>query len=260
MTGRRVHVEAEAVLSAWQSASSGNDCARRLGIVASPTAQRLVEEAGLVWPNPAWGQITPPDQQEPSKRIDCDMVIDRVRSQRDEYKRLYDETRSQLRSQQEICKSIAAEFVTPRPAPVFPATGNKAGSDHKPKRAVILQVSDWQMGQLVRPEDVGGINEYSWPTMLARLQRWRAAAVASIRIQQAGFNIREGVLLFCGDMVEGHDIYRGQAWQLDKDAALQALDGADAWAVVLEALATALPEIRWSVYCVPGNHGKPGTQ
>jgi hypothetical protein len=265
MSAPRAYEPVERLRAAWERSRTGIECARLLHRSVEPT-RRMIREAGLAWPAPHWvhparvkdlPEPAPLDEfSDSAQRLATDMAADRSRQQVENYKALYDEARTQLRTQEEVCAVLAEQCIEPRPA--LKLTAPKKRADGKPHRAVILQISDWQMGQLVRAADTGGINEYGWEIMLERLQRWVDAAVASIRIQCAGFAIESGVLLFCGDMVEGHDVFNGQAWQLDKDAALQALDGADAWAAALEALIGALPGISWSAYCVPGNHGKPG--
>ncbi len=250
------------VRAAWEQASSARQFFNRLGVTYNPSAgARLCASAGLDWPAPHWGfRRTPqPVLPDPQERVDRDTELQRVKGERAHFKRLYEEAIKRIQSQEDIAASLAAQFANPLPAPSFHVPcGRKQDRSRKPEREVVLQISDWQMGELVRPEDVGGINEYSWPVFERRLQRWVAAVIGSIANQQEAYRVRRGIICMLGDMVEGHDVYSGQAWHLDKDAAMQALDGATAWAAALAAVIEATPEITWHVYCIPGNHGKPG--
>jgi len=260
MPAPRITRPPEEVRAAWEKATSSRQFFILLGISYNVIAgARLCEGAGLEWPAPHWGwhQTPQPELPDPDGQVDRDTELQRVKADRDSFKRLYEAALKRIRMQEDIAASLAEQFASPLPAPRF-AKVKRASDAKRPEREVILQVSDWQIGELVRPEDVGGVNEYSWPVFERRLQRWVLAVIGSINNQMEAYDVRRGVVCMLGDMVEGHDVYNGQAWHLDKDAAMQALDGATAWAAALAAIIEATPEITWHVYCIPGNHGKPG--
>lgn len=260
MAAHRIKRSDDEIRAAYEKATSRRQFCLELGISYNPIAcARLCEQAGLAYPSPRWDFVdTPmPELPDPAEHIARDTELERVRAEASHYRRLYGEAVKRIRTQEDIAASLADQFASPLPAPRFHKPKKAAGSK-RPEREVILQVSDWQIGELVRPEDVGGVNEYSWPVFERRLQRWVLAVVGSICNQQEAYDVRRGVVCMLGDMVEGHDVYNGQAWHLDKDAAMQALDGATAWAAAIAAVVEATPEITWHVYCIPGNHGKPG--
>lgn len=245
-----------AVDAAMAEATSITDLARRLGITKDTLRRWALRNDVDLTPVRAIGGPAPAPILEPAEQLERDTALSRVKAELDGTKRLYAEALAQIRTQEDIAIALAGQFATPLPAPKFAPLPRR--NEKKPERELVLQVSDWQMGELVRPEDVGGVNEYSWPTMQRRLGRWVDAVVGSVRNQQQAYTVRRIVVAFLGDMVEGHDVYNGQAWHLDKDAAMQALDGATAWAAALAAVIEQLPGVEWHVYCVPGNHGKPG--
>jgi hypothetical protein len=246
----------EALEEVLAQADSVLEASAVLGICDN-TLRRYCRERGIdLSPTRGTGGSRPP-QLAPEERIARDTEMERVKEERTYYHSLYEEALTQIRSQEDLVAGLAEQFANPRPAPRFTNVKRKANGK-RPEREVVLQISDWQMGELVRPEDVGGVNEYSWSVFEHRLERWARAVISSICNQQQAYHVRRGVVCMLGDMVEGHDVYNGQAWHLDKDAAMQALDGATAWAAALAAVIEATPEIAWHVYCVPGNHGKPG--
>lgn len=258
---KRWHPESrDAFLAAMAEAASINDLSQRMG-VSKDTVRAYARREGIdlsgVRAAGGWPMVER-EALEPGEQIERDTLTSRLRAELEGTKRLYSEALAQIRTQEDIATALAAQFANPLPPPKFHTARKQAGREKRPEREVVLQVSDWQMGELVRPEDVGGVNEYSWPVMERRLGRWVNAVVGSIRNQQQAYTVTRAVVAFLGDMVEGHDVYNGQAWHLDKDAAMQALDGATAWAAALAAVMDALPGIEWHVYCVPGNHGKPG--
>ena len=126
-----------------------------------------------------------------------------------------------------------------------------------PKREVVMQLSDWQLGELVIPDESGG-NTYDHEVFQVRLDRWQDAVIGSVRNQQRAYAIESASIVMCGDMVEGHDIYSGQPWALSMDAGRQVVEGGDWFAAAIESVVTSLPDVEFSVYCVSGNHGKPG--
>lgn len=191
-----------------------------------------------------------------AERIERDTVLDRLRAERDEYKRLYDEAVRRIRDEEDLARTLAKASVRPLPSPKLPPRGK--ASDRRPAREAVLLLSDWQLGQVVRENDTGGLNTYDWPTAGRRLRRWLDAAVGNIINMRNAYAVDRVVLAMLGDMVEGHDVFSGQAYSLDKDAALQALDGSALFADAISELITRLWPVTIDIYCVPGNHGKPG--
>lgn len=226
------------------------------------TAYRLARLYGLEIPAPHWAteSAAPPDRaaHPAGKVIAEDMARARIAAERDELKRLYAEAIAQLKTQEDIFSSVASRCVTPRPAPTFTPLRKKSAK--LPKRTAILILSDWQLGELVHEVETGGMNSYSWAQAVKRCERLVSAAVGNLENQMRAYRIDRLVIAVLGDIVEGHDIFSGQAWSLERDAAMQAVDGADLMASVLTAIVEPfLPMgMQVDVYCVPGNHGKPG--
>jgi hypothetical protein len=264
MAAPKATVDPEILARAYEFADCGKDFARRIGR-STETARLVCRRSGLAWPathwlrSQKWGakpDLEPATTPTVEQRVAADLALDRARAERDDAKRAYEEVRAQLRTQEDVYAAIADRFTSPRPH--VSRIRKPAPSKKQPVREAILQLSDWQLGQTVRPEEVGGVNEYNWSVVAKRAQRWLEAAVGNIRNMRSAYRIERVILAFCGDIVEGHDVFRGQAWSLEKDAAVQALDGADLFAGLICSLLEELPGARLDVYAVPGNHGKPG--
>ena len=198
-----------------------------------------------------------PEDETPDERIERDAAIDRLKSERDEYRRLYQEAVRRVREQDDMVQAIAAAGVRPSPPPKLPKPEPRSRSK-APAREAILLLSDWHLGQAVNAVDTGGLNTYSWETATRRLRRWLDAAVGSIENTRDAYRVDRIVLAMLGDMIEGHDIFTGQAFSLDKDAAVQALDGSALFADAIAELAERLWPVTLDIYAVPGNHGRPG--
>jgi hypothetical protein len=132
-----------------------------------------------------------------------------------------------------------------------------------PVRSAVLPIFDIQYGQLVQPQDTPlGLGEYSTSIFEERLSRWYEAVTETLRDYAASHSITELVIALGGDLVEGADIFAGQAWQLEIDPAKQTVELSVHLANAIgDLIAFAKTEIgvRKVMLCaVPGNHGKVG--
>jgi len=203
---------------------------------------------------------SPALQLTPEERVARDTELERAKDERSYYKRLYDEALTHIRSQEDLVAGLAERFVAPRPAPRFTNAKGKANGKRLPERVAVLLLSDWQLGQLVRLADTGGANAFSWEIAEKRAARLVDAAVGHIENTLHAYRVSRVIFALLGDIVEGHDVFNGQPWQLEKDAAMQAIDGSALMTSVLAGIMEPLRSagVAFDMYAVPGNHGKPG--
>jgi predicted transcriptional regulator len=136
-------------------------------------------------------------------------------------------------------------------------------SSKLPVRSAVLPIYDIQYGQLVQPSDVPfGLGEYSASVFDRRAERYVEAVTGSMLDYAASHRIDELIVVLGGDLVEGADIFAGQAWQLDRDPVRQSVELAGKLEALLRELVRFAREDigveRIGVYSVPGNHGKVG--
>ena len=246
----------EAVEAALAEAGSISAACARLGI-ADKTLRRYCAEQGIDL-SPAKTRPGRSVVPEPQEHVEKDSATERVASERDHYKRLYREASKHIRTQDDICGAVAARFAEPRPKPIIRPVRTK--STKLPEREAVLLLSDWQLGELVGIEETGGVNAYSWEIATERAGRLVTAVVGNMLNQMQAYRVSRLVVAVLGDIVEGHDIFNGQAWSLERDAAVQSLDGSELMAGVICGIVEELAPrgVTVDVYCVPGNHGKPG--
>jgi hypothetical protein len=132
-----------------------------------------------------------------------------------------------------------------------------------PVRSAVLPIFDIQYGQLVQAQDTPlGLGTYSTSIFQERLARWYEAVTESLLDYSTSHAISELVIALGGDLVEGADIFAGQAWQLEVDPAKQTVELSVYLAETLgNLIAFCKTEIgvkKVMVACVPGNHGKVG--
>ena len=259
MAPNTVHVDPEVLAAAYAASKSARNLAKRLGIAHAETARRVARDAGYDVPAPHWQpRKVESAQEQPADRVAGDAALSRVTGELANVKRLYTEALGQIASLEDIAASVADRCAAPRPAPEFTRARKTGGK--LPTRTAVLILSDWQLGELVHDIETGGVNAYSWAVAEKRCARLVDACIGNLENQMRAYRIDRLVIALLGDIVEGHDIFNGQPWSLEKDAAMQAVDGADLMASVLTAIVEPfLPHgITVDVYAVPGNHGKPG--
>jgi hypothetical protein len=134
-----------------------------------------------------------------------------------------------------------------------------------PRRATPVDlhfhVSDIQYGEVVHGSDVPG-GDYS-PAVFAdeRLPRWTEAAVELIEDAADAHPLGWVWLLLGGDLVEGHDVFKGQPWHLAMDAGAQVVSLAGLLAPRLAqvaGVAKAHGAEGVVIATVVGNHGVHG--
>lgn len=124
---------------------------------------------------------------------------------------------------------------------------------------IWCEVSDAQLGTKVESEKMGGINQHDWAIFLSKLESWKETVKATIRERRLAVPIEGVVFAFLGDIVEGHGIFKGQAYELDYDVYQQVMHGAEDYSQALIDVAMSFPEINFTFYGVGGNHGRIGS-
>lgn len=272
MSAHRFTVEHARLVAAWESAGRLQDVADALGC-GIDTARRLCREAKLDTSQRHWldkvalggaggeGSFSSAGE-EPSARVESDKLLRKAKDEGSQYKRLYEAALDGLLSQEALINAVVDACALELEVPTFRLSEPSRDEARKPLRDVVAQLSDWHIGQLVTSLESGTSSEYNTRLFLAYLESWAQKTYLSMLNMSRSYYIRRLVFAFCGDLVEGHDVFSGQAYHLEIDAAVQVVFGADAFArVLLELmgrLREALPWLEFVVVAVPGNHGKPG--
>lgn len=124
-----------------------------------------------------------------------------------------------------------------------------------PKQAdrgvIVAMLSDLHLDEVVRPEEIGGINSYDRATAEQRLRSW-AEQVAALPDAGPKFTASGFVVLWGGDMLNGN--LRAEDAETNEDTVLgSVVHWCGLLAAALDVLAAVLPV---HVVCVVGNHGR----
>lgn len=129
-----------------------------------------------------------------------------------------------------------------------PKPPRKTGAKHD-KEVPVLHCSDWQWGKIT--------SSYSSAVAARRVKELARKACTIIERRKAFADIREVRLYYGGDMVEGEEIFSGQAHLIDQGVLDQAIgDCAPAMAGLASSLLSVVDKVH--VLAVSGNHGRTG--
>lgn len=119
----------------------------------------------------------------------------------------------------------------------------------------ILMASDWHYGEVVRPEEVGGLNEFNAEIGAKRIKRLTATTIdlAFNHMGRAATKYPGIVLMYGGDMISG-DIHEELMASNDRTPIQCVNDLTDLMGAQVEAFATKFGHVH--IPCVTGNHGR----
>jgi len=118
----------------------------------------------------------------------------------------------------------------------------------------ILMLSDIHTGTFLKSESTGGLNYYSKEKLSKQMNNLRNALVTISIKQLAEYPLLK--IHSLGDLLEGINIFKGQAFQIDMHLKEQYYYIAELMSTLLIELLQLYKEIEIS--CVPGNHGRIG--
>ena len=116
--------------------------------------------------------------------------------------------------------------------------------------------SDAHVGEYIDAEWVQGISHYDSETYKKRVDRWVQKLILFRTQDHVSLGLNKLVLYYLGDQVTGENIFRGQPFYLDLSLTDQLFYSLEVETNSILALASEYPEIE--IFCVLGNHGRPG--
>lgn len=119
----------------------------------------------------------------------------------------------------------------------------------------LLMASDWHYGETVKPEEVGGVNEFNAEIAAKRIKRMTETTIdlAFNHMGKAKTVYPGMVLLYGGDMISG-DIHEELMASNDRTPIQCVNDLTDLMGAQVETLATKFGRLH--IPCVTGNHGR----
>lgn len=124
------------------------------------------------------------------------------------------------------------------------------------EQEAVLEISDIQAGTYISKEATGGLNEYNRDILAWQFDKLKQSMVSIITKMKRVHNIRKLNIHMLGDMVEGMDIFIGQAQHIDQDLYEQFFGLAELLVKFIVEMHYLFDEIEIS--CIGGNHGRIG--
>lgn len=141
----------------------------------------------------------------------------------------------------QAAKDAASSMVVP-PVPE-PRTDRR-----KSPEVAICLLADWQNGKTTP--------EYDSEVTAARVRRYAEKAVKLIELQRSHHPVNEAHIFLLGDLLEGEEIFPGQAHRIDASLYVQLFSTATLLAEVVRTIAATVPKV--IVRGATGNHGALG--
>lgn len=126
-------------------------------------------------------------------------------------------------------------------------TPKKDGRKGKPEVALV-HATDWQLGKRTV--------SFGISTLADRMEQFTSKVMELTTIQRAHHPVKECVLMFGGDMVEGVGIFSGQAYEIEAHLFDQLFEATRLMETMVVSLAGFFEKLH--VVCEFGNHGRLG--
>jgi hypothetical protein len=160
------------------------------------------------------------------------------------------ESRSRIKSQ----GVIEAVYSAAKDASL--ATGNARRTPALPKKdarktkaeVALVHATDWQCGKKTQ--------SYNIETLSQRIETFAEKIIELTEIQRAHHPVKECVLMFGGDMVEGVSIFPGQAYEIEAHLFEQLFEVSKIMEQMVRTLSAYFEKVY--VVCEYGNHGRLG--
>jgi len=172
--------------------------------------------------------------------------IERLKSaHRKALKKLEDKERDRNELVEAVYQAAREASAAMNIAPVAPAKADKRKADDE---TAILLLSDWQLGKITPT--------YNSDVAAERIKSLSDKVERLVEIQRAAHPVKELRVYLLGDLVEGEDIFPGQAHLIDASLYNQIFHGGEILANLVRRLASVFEKVR--VVGVIGNHGRLG--
>ena len=162
-------------------------------------------------------------------------------------KALREAANNKRRTDELVAAVYQAALTAAKATPKTVVTPPKAVKGRNAETA-ILHLTDWQAGKKTV--------SYGLKTLEARIAQTWQKTVEITEIQRAGRPVNDIVILFGGDMVEGIDIFPGQAYQIEAHLYQQLFEVAKIMEQVVVDAAATFNNVK--IVCEYGNHGRLG--
>jgi len=166
---------------------------------------------------------------------------------RAQVKALQSQLLSDARVEREIMKAASARVTVPDWVSLPPS------KPHETAGVPTLFASDWHWSEVVRPAEIGGVNEYNLKIAHERARTFVTVAIDLLRNHIKGGKYPGIVLILGGDMMSG-DIHEElqQTNEIETMPAMLNLLGVLTWCI--ESLQAEFGKV--FIPCVTGNHGR----
>lgn len=185
------------------------------------------------------------DKPTPSERLEAESWSRRAERELREQIESQEAELKELRSLSDFYNSARTEPI------VVPEWRRPAGKTGKNVGIQMAQMADWHLDEVVKPEQILGLNAYNRQIAMRRIQSWAAKVVTLPRDYMSGLEIQGLVIPSTGDLFSGE--IHAELKETNEDKILSSLlYWMEPIIAMLEMFSQEYPGVE--VDAVPGNH------
>lgn len=158
-----------------------------------------------------------------------------------------------LTEEAEELRKLVGFYQSVRNEPIKVPRWQAQGKKGKSAGIVIAQMTDWHLDEVVKPDEVLGMNAYNADIAMKRIRRWVEKVVTLPRDYMAGLNIEGLVIPSTGDLFTG-EIHPELKESNERRLLASLLYWMEPVIGALETLEREYPAV--AVHAVVGNHGR----
>jgi len=159
--------------------------------------------------------------------------------------------RLQLAEHREIAETIVVS-IDPLNYKIKPP--RKSTSKRKPPATAVFVISDWQIGEIIKSEDVENLNAYDYAIAERRITSFADSFIRYVKLHKNIYNIDDCVILSVGDLISG-DIHDELRETCEFPSPVQAAKAAQLQANIIARIADSIHHVEAYLLCVD-NHGR----
>lgn len=155
----------------------------------------------------------------------------------------------------DISEALAAvkdELVSEPPVKLMFKPGSARGKGRPV--TLVVQLTDWHIGQVTPENLVEGFNEYNWRIAQERVAKFAEQLYKYTSVLRSGYTVDDCVIICTGDLVSG-EIHDGLVRTNEFQAPKQAVLAGRLVSAFVQTLASFFPRVRVE-FIAPGNHDR----
>lgn len=154
----------------------------------------------------------------------------------------------------EAMSAVRDEIVALQPVRLDFNPGRAPGKGQGRPVTLVVQLTDWHIGQTTPEDLVEGFNAFNWDIAQRRVEKFAGQLFKYTQVLRSGYTVSDCVILCTGDYISG-DIHDGLVRTNEFQAPKQAVLAGRLVSAFAQTMASFFPRVRVE-FIAPGNHDR----